>query len=189
VSSPKECKGLSLEAHRAEFASRRLLAMPLAGAIAWALVAIASLVLSPFANVWVLFIATGSIAYLGIGLSKLTGEDFLDRSKPKNPFDRLFMAGVVQAILVYGIAIPFFLVDYTSLPLTVGILTGLMWMPVSWILQHWIGTFHAVARTALVLAAWYAFPEQRFLAVPIVVIAIYGVTIAVLERRWRAKES
>jgi hypothetical protein len=118
-------------------------------------------------------------------ISRFTGENFLDRTRPKNAFDALFFHTVVMALLVYGIAIPFFLKDYTSLPLTVGILSGLMWVPLSWILQHWIGLFHGVARTFLVVVTWYWFPHARFVAVPAVIVGIYAITIFVLERRWR----
>ena len=87
---------------------------------------------------------------------------------------------------VPAIAIPFFRVDYTSLPLTVGILAGLMWVPLSWIIQHWVGIFHAVARTVLVTAAWYLAPHHRFVVIPAVIVGVYGVTIVILEQRWRA---
>lgn len=133
----------------------------------------------------VLFVATGSIAYLGMFISRFTGEHFLDRSKPPNAFDRLFFHTVGMALLVFAIAIPFFLVDYTSLPLTVGILTGLMWLPISWLIDHWVGTFHALTRTLMVVGAWYVWPEARFVAIPIVIVLIYAVTIVVLEARWR----
>ena len=116
---------------RKEFASRSFLATPIAGLIAWLVSGIAALVLPIQYVVWTLFIATGSIVYLGMFISKFTGENFLDKKKPKNEFDQLFMFTVVQALLVYSIALPFFLVDYTSLPLSVGILTGLMWVPFS----------------------------------------------------------
>jgi hypothetical protein len=76
------------------------------------------------------------------------------------------------------------MIDHT-LPLTVGILTGLMWMPLSRIIEHWVGIFRATGRAALVVAAWYLFPEARFVAVPTVIIAVYVVTIVVLEARWR----
>jgi len=175
----------SLADQRDEFRSRRLIAMPLAGVVAWTAVGIGGATLRPTAAVWTLFIATGSIAYLGLLLSRFTGERLYDRTRPKNAFDALFFHGVAQALLVFAIAIPFFMVDYTSLPLTVGILTGLMWMPVSWIIEHWVGLFHAGARTCLVVAAWYAFPEARFVVVPAVIVAVYLVTIAVLEARWR----
>ncbi len=141
--------------------------------------------LAPRSAWLILFIATGSIAYLGIGLSKLTGEDFLDKTRPKNAFDSLFFHTVAMSLLVYGIAIPFFMVEPTSLPLSVGILSGLMWLPVSWLLQHWIGFFHAGARTLLLVAAHYLFPQQRFVVIPLVIVAIYAVTIVVLEQRWR----
>ena len=174
-----------LTAHREAFARRRFLAMPLAGALAWTVVGIGGATLSIAGAVWVLFIATGAIAYLGIGLSRFTGEHFMDRSRPRNPFDALFFSTVAMALLVYAIAIPFFMVEPTSLPLSVGILTGLMWLPTTWLMRHWVGAFHAIARTVLVLAAWLAWPEARFVAVPAVIVAIYAVTIVVLERRWR----
>jgi len=175
----------SLDEQRMEFARRRGLAMPLAGLIAWSVVGVGGAVLSPGLEVWLLFIVTGSIAYLGMFLSRFTGENFQDRTRPKNAFDALFFHTVGEAVLVYAIAIPFFLRDYTSLPLTVGVLSGLMWVPLSWILEHWIGLFHGIARTLLVVATWYLFPHIRFVAVPVVIVGIYAITIFVLERRWR----
>jgi hypothetical protein len=141
--------------------------------------------LPPGPEVWVLFGATGSIAYLGMLFSRFTVENFLDKQRPKNVFDVLFLRTVAMAVLVYAIAIPFFQADYTSLPLTVGVLSGLMWLPYSWIIGHWVGTFHALARTALVTVGWYLFPTLRFVVVPAVIVMIYAVTIVVLEARWR----
>jgi hypothetical protein len=175
----------TLDEQRHEFAQRRGLAMPLAGAVAWTIVGVAGAFLPPRLEVWVLFGAAGSILYLGLFISRFTGENLLDRKRPKNAFDGLFFRTVGEAVLVFAIAIPFFRLDYTSLPLSVGILSGLMWLPLSWIIGHWIGTFHTVARTALVTASWYLFPGSRFVAVPAVIVAIYIVTIAVLEARWR----
>lgn len=163
-----------------------MLAMPLAGTIAWVVVGIAGVMLPPVGATWALFIATGMIVYLGMFLSRFTGEHFGDRSRPKNEFDRLFLLSVGMSLMVYAIAIPFFMIDYTSLPLTVGILSGLMWLTVSWIIQHWVGVFHTVTRTTLVTASWYLLPTQRFTVIPAVIVATYAVTIIVLERRWRA---
>ncbi len=175
----------TLDEQRREFAQRRGLAMPLAGALAWTIVGVAGAFLPPIWKVWVLFGATGLIAGLGIFFSRFTGENFLDKQRPKNVFDGLFFRTVAEALLVYAIAIPFFRADYTSLPLSVGILSGLMWLPFSWLIGHWIGTFHTLARTALVTASWYLFPNHRFVAVPAVIVAVYAVTIVVLETRWR----
>lgn len=176
----------SLDTQRAEYARRRLVAMPLAGTIAWVVVAVAGAVLGTFGAAMALFAATGSIVYLGIALSRLTGENFTDKTRPKNAFDALFMHTVAMSLGVYAIAIPFFMADPTSLPLTVGILTGLMWVPLSWVIGHPVGLWHAGVRTAGVLAAWLAFPDHRFVAVPLVIVAVYVVTLLVLEKRWRA---
>ncbi|WP_374402233.1 hypothetical protein [Flavobacterium sp.] len=173
----------TLEEQKEEFKSKKLLASPIAGLIAWLIVAISGIIFLDNITVWVLFIATGSIVYLALGISKLTGEDYLNKSKPKNTFDNLFFLTVAQAILVYSIAIPFFIVDYTSLPLTVGILTGLMWVPLTWIIDHWVGLFHSIVRTILVLILWYLFPSDRFVVIPIAIIIVYIISIIILKNR------
>lgn len=177
----------TLEEQRIEYTNRNFIATPLAGLIAWLIVGIAGLTLSMQATVWVLFIATGSIVYLGLFISKFTGENFLDKKKPKNTFDKLFFFTVGQAILVYSIAIPFFMMDYSSLPLTIGILTGLMWLPFSWIINHWVGIFHSVTRTLVVLLLWYLLPEYRFVAIPFAIVLIYMITIIILKNRKKAE--
>lgn len=176
---------LSLDEHRADFARSPFLAMPIAGAIAWTAIGIAGSLLPTHLAAWVLFIGTGMIFSLGLLIARFTGEDLLGKRRPGNPFDALFMRTVVMAWLVFAIAIPFFRLEPTSLPLTVGILAGLMWLPFGWMIQHWVGTFHAVTRTLLCLAAWYAFPNQRFVAIPAVIVATYLVTIAALVKRAR----
>lgn len=173
----------TLEQQRIEFSNQKFLATPLAGIIVWTIIGCAGILFSDFIAVWSIFIGTGSIVYLGLFLSKFTGENFLDKSKPKNEFDALFLFTVGQAILVYSIAIPFFLVDYSSLPLTVGILTGLMWLPLSWIINHWVGIFHALTRTLLIVVLWYLLPDYRFIAIPFTIVLIYLLTLLILKRR------
>lgn len=180
-----EATSLSLEEQRAEFARSKLLAMPIAGTLAWAAIGICGTFLPRGQAAWVLFIGTGSIFGLGLLVARFTGEDLLGNKGPKNAFDDLFFHTIVMSWLVFAVAIPFFLIEPTSLPLTVGILAGLMWIPLSWIIQHWVGLFHGISRTVLVLAAWYLFPTQRFVAIPAVIVAIYLVTIVVLARRPR----
>ena len=175
-----------LELQRREFASRRFLAMPLAGTLAWSAVLVGGLYLPTQKAGWLVFIATGMIAYLGMAISRFTGENFLDKSRPKNVFDALFFAGMGEALLAYAIAIPFYTVDPTSVPLAVGVLTGMMWLPFGWIVQHWIGLFHGIVRSLSLCVLWYLFPTQRFVVLPAAIIVVYAVTIVVLERRWRA---
>src|SRR5690606_7933317 len=94
-----------------------------------------------------------------------------------------FFFTVGQSLLVYSIAIPFFLVDYSSLPLTVGILTGLMWLPLTWIIDHWVGAFHAIVRTVIVLVLWYLVPEYRFVVIPFAIVVVYIITITIIMNR------
>ncbi len=176
----------TLDEQREEYARSRFLAMPLAGAIAWTAVGVAGLFLKPEMAALALFVATGTIVYLGMFLSNFTGERFLDRNKPKNAFDGLFFHTVAMSLLVYALAIPFYMTEVTSLPLGVGVLTGLMWLPLSWVIRHPSGVFHAVVRTVACVALWFALPEQRFVAIPFAIVAVYAVTIVWLEARWRA---
>lgn len=174
----------SLDEQRLEFAQNRFLAMPIAGTIAWMIIGIAGAFVPTSLAVWILFICTGSIFGLGLLIARPLGEDLLGKGK-NNEFDRLFFMTVQMAWLVFAIAIPFFMIEPTSLPLSVGILAGLMWLPFSWMIQHWIGQFHAFARTALVAIAWFVFPEQRFVVIPAVIVLIYLITIYVLATRPR----
>jgi hypothetical protein len=177
---------LTLDEQREEFARGRFLAMPIAGLLAWAVVGVGGMFLPPAGQVWTLWLATGSIFGLGLLIARFTGEDLLGRTRPKNEFDGLFMSAVVGAWLVFAIAVPFLKADYTSLPLTMGILAGLMWMPFSWIIRHWVGYFHAITRTIALVVAWYLFPEHRFVVLPAIIVAVYAATLVVLVRRPRA---
>ena len=90
-----------------------------------------------------------------------------------------------MANLVWAIAIPFWLVEPSSLPLSVGVLAGLMWVPLSWMIQHWVGLFHAIVRTVLVVAVWFLFPSQRFVLIPLVIVVVYLISIVALVKRRR----
>jgi len=179
----------TLEEQRIEFSNRKFLATPLSGLLVWLIIGVSGLLFPDRTTVWVLFIGTGSIVYLALFISKFTRENFLEKSKPKNVFDGLFMFTVGQAVLVYAIAIPFFILDYTSLPLTVGILTGTMWLPFSWIVKHWVGIFHSIVRTVSVVILWYILPEFRFVSIPFAIVLIYVVTIIILKNRKKKTRS
>ena len=56
--------------------------MPIAGLLAWCMIGIAGLLLSPFAAAMVVFAGTGSVIYLGLLISIFTGENFLAMDCP-----------------------------------------------------------------------------------------------------------
>ena len=177
---------MTLDQQRAQFARSPFLAMPIAGAIMWALIGIAGAELPLGLALWALFIGTGMIFPVGLLVAKFTGEDLLAKTRPGNLFDRLFFLNIVMAWFVFAIAVPFAIADPTSAPLSVGILSGLMWIPFSAMIEHWVGLFHGITRTVLVLVAWYEFPTHRYVVIPAVIIAIYLVTIYLLATRPRS---
>lgn len=174
---------ISLQDLRAEYGRQRLIAMPIAGAIAWTIAGTLGAVLPVRWASIAMFMCIGMIFWLGVLIGRVTGEPIISREKKVSELDRLFLLTVVMASLVWAIAIPFYLIDPTSLPLSLGILTGLMWVPISWLIQHWIGLFHAIARTLLIVLAWYIFPEHRFVVIPGIIVAIYLISIYVLATR------
>jgi hypothetical protein len=117
---------------------------------------------------------------LSLLMARFLREDVLSA---KNDLDRLMGRSVLMVNLAWGIAIPFWFVMPSSLPLSVGIFAGLHWIVFGWIIGHWIGMFHAVTRTMLVVACWFLFPEHRFVAVSAVIVTVYLVTIYVLATR------
>ena len=176
----------SLDTQLQEFQQRRFMAMPLAGTLVWALLIFTGWLLPPNAAVMASYIGTGSIVYIAMGMAKLTGENFkFEKGANRNFFDTLFLATVGMSFMVYAIAIPFFLTDYRSLPFTVAILTGLMWLPISVMMQNWIGVVHAVGRTLLCTAAWLLFPDLSFVLQPVIVVGMYGVSLMALQNRWQ----
>lgn len=173
----------SLKELRAEFGKSRFLAMPIAGAIAWLAAGVFGAILATdFARSMALFFCMPAVFPIAFVVSKFIGEDVIATER-RNELDGLFMSGILMANLVWGIAIPFWLVEQSSLPLAGGILAGLMWIPFSWIIQHWVGIFHAVARTVLVTAAWWLFPDLRFVLIPGIIVCIYLISIIALIKR------
>lgn len=176
---------LTLEQERTLFKRNRFIAMPLAGTIIWAILGLTAPFVSEFVITWLLYIGTGAIFYLGAGLSYITGERFFAKDKIITSFDRLFFVGLIMSLMVFGIALPVAAIDHTTVPLSLGILTGLMWMPLSWAIQHWVGYFHTVTRTIAIVTVWYVFPEARVEATSAVIVAIYAISLYVLEMRYR----
>lgn len=143
--APATTTALTLDQELAAFRQRRFLAMPLAGTLAWLGVLLAGQVLLPRWHLLAVFVLTGCIVYLGMGLSKLTGEDFMAKGQKghKSRFDGLFFLCTGQALLAYAMAIPMAIQDPRSAVFTVGMLTGFMWLPCAWLMRHWVAAAHA----------------------------------------------
>ena len=180
---------LTLDEQLAVFRRNRFLTMPVTGMFVWTGIGIAGAMLPVHQAVLATYLGTGLIFYLALAVAKLLGEDILGRKRKGNFFDRVFLSAMAMSLLVFGLAIPFGMVDPSAVPLGVGVLTGLMWLPFSLLIGHRVGFFHAIARTALLVAAWYLFPAHRFVILPAVIVLVYLISIFALARRWRAINS
>ena len=175
---------LSLDQQLVAFRQNRFLAMPITGMLVWAGIGVAGFFLPATKATLAVYVGTGAIFYLALFVAKLTGEDVLGRTRPGNLFDKIYLSTLAMSLLVFALAIPFQLQNLSSVPLSVGVLTGLMWLPFSAIVGHWVGYFHAMVRTLLLVAAWYLFPAHRFTVLPAIIVVIYLVSLIALARRW-----
>lgn len=177
----------SLEQQLIEFRSKRFLAMPLSGAIIWALIGMSSFVLSPSQQVLATFIGTGSIVYLAMAISRLTGENIsFQQNTERNWFDSIFLAGVGMSFLVFAISIPLFMENYQALPFALAVQTGLMWLVFGVLAKAPVAYVHTIVRTVACVAAYLTMPQHSFWLQPLIVVLCYGFTIPVLELRYRA---
>jgi hypothetical protein len=176
----------SLEQQLMEFRNKRYLAMPLSGAIIWAVIGLLSLVLTPYQQVMATFIGTGSIIYLAIAISRFTGENIsFQKNTERNWFDSIFLAAVAMSFLVFAISIPMFMENYQALPFALAVQTGLMWLVFGVLAKAPVAYIHAIVRTLCCTAAYLTFPEHSFWLQPLIVVLCYGFTIPVLERRFQ----
>lgn len=179
----------TLEQQLIEFRSKRFLAMPLSGVIVWALIGGLSFVLTPYQQVMATFIGTGSIVYLAMAISRLTGENIsFQKNTERNWFDSIFLAGVGMSFLVFAISIPLFLENYQALPFALAVQTGLMWLVFGVLAKAPVAYVHTVVRTVACVAAYLTVPEHSFWLQPLIVVLCYGFTIPVLELRYRAQQ-
>ena len=156
------------------------MSMPIAGAVAWVCVAVLTFFLEYRFSLIALFLCTGMIFPLAIGVSKLRGEEVLSN---RNPLARLMGLSAMMVNLLWTVHIPLYFYAPQFVPLSLGISLGLHWVVYSWIIQHPLGIIHAVARTILILLAWLFFEDQRLLAVSTVIVAMYLFTLFQMSTR------
>lgn len=161
----------------------RSLALPAAGAVVWTIIAVAGLVLPERTSHFVLLFGTGATFPLGLAFAALLRERLVDNP---SPLAGLMGRSVLMVNLLWAAHLTLFALEPAFVPLTLAIGLGLHWVVFGWVIGHPMGLVHAVLRTALVTAAWWAFPEARIGAVGAAVVVAYAYSIVVLARRPRA---
>ena len=180
----------SLDQQLIEYRKQRALAMPLSGMIVWILLFALSFMLSPSQLVMAVFIGTGSIVYLAMGISRLTGENISFKKKhERNWFDNVFLAAVGMSFLTFAISIPFFMENYLALPFALAVQTGLMWLVFGVLAAQKVAIVHAIVRTLACVTAFMLWPELSFQIQPLIVVCCYGFSIPVMERRWKIQQN
>lgn len=179
----------SLDQQLIEYRQRRAVAMPISGMIIWSLLFVLSFVLPLSQMVLAIYIGTGSIVYLAMGVSKLTGENISFKKKAnRNWFENVFLAAMGMSFLTFGISIPFFMENYLALPFALAVQTGLMWLVHGVLAAQKVAIVHAIVRTLACLTAFLLWPELSFQLQPLIVVICYGFSIPVMERQWRTQQ-
>ncbi len=158
----------------------RSVALPLAGALVWTLIAIAGLVLETRIATFVLLFTTGLAFPLALAIARPLGERLIDNP---SPLAGLMGRSVLMVNLLWAVHLTLAAQDWAYLPLTLGIGLGLHWIVFGWVIGHPVGLIHAVGRTLLVTAAWWVFPDARVTAVAAAVVLSYAYAIVVLLGR------
>lgn len=146
----------------------------------WAGAGTASLFLSPRIATFVLILATGLIFPLGLLFAKVRGERLANNT---NPLAKLMAMCVLMVNLLWALHLSLLFAAPTLVPLSIAIALGIHWIVFSWIIQHPSGIVHAIMRTILATAAWWALPSHRIAAVAGTVVLSYLVTIWALATR------
>ena len=173
---------MDLDDYRREFeqAANRSVSLPIAGTIVWITIGMLSTQLSERLGVLVLLFGSGVIFPIGLLIARLRDEVVVSSS---NPLAKLMGLCVLMVNLLWAVHIPLYLYAPEFVPLSLGVALGLHWVVYSWIVGHPVGIQHAVLRTALVVAAWAAFPDNRLLAVSAVIALVYVVSISQMLTR------
>ena len=158
----------------------RSIALPIAGAIVWTAAGIAGLLLDPRSALLALLFATGLAFPLALAIARPLGERLLDNP---SPLAGLMGRSVLMVNLLWAVHLSLIPTAPELLPLSLGVSLGLHWVVFGWVTGHWVGLAHAVARTLLVTAAWWALPDAPVTAVAGAVVLVYAASIAVLARR------
>lgn len=173
---------ISLSRLRADYerSSNRSMSMPIAGAVIWALVGVGGRLLSSEQALLMMLVATGLIFPLALLIARLRHEALTSAT---NPLSKLMLAGIIMVNLLWGVHIPLVLGAPSFAALSLGIALGLHWVIYSWVIQHPLGVTHSVIRTVLVVAAWFALPDDRLSVVPLVIVCTYLMSLVQMQMR------
>ena len=157
----KDYSSISLAEARRDYLATSTTAMPIAGLIAWAALAVAAYLLGHRLPYFAPFVAAAIPFPLALIIDKLRGEPGIQAESRRNPVTQLFM----RFITVVALLIPFVIIaasaahDLDMLILGLAILAGMVWVPHGWGADDPAGFIHFIMRALLCYAAYVFAPE------------------------------
>lgn len=173
---------MTLDTMRAdfEFHAGRSLSLPLAGLATWTVIGLVALFLSPAGANLALMVGTGAIFPVAMIISRRLGERLVDNP---SPLAGLMGRSVAMVNLLWVLHLSLLVRAPEYLPLSLGIGLGLHWTVFGWVIGHQVGLIHAIVRTGLATALWWAVPSHRVTAVAAAVVIAYGYSVSALSTR------
>lgn len=170
---------LRAEKHRYFVAAGGGIALPVAGAIYWIGLAVASNYLDPANWAMIAAVFSGMIFPLGLLLQKPLASPFM---KAKSPLSGAAMLSVASINLLWPVHAVIFNAAPEAAPLTLALGMTLHWPVIGWTYGSRVAIVHAFVRAAVVSVLWFAVPEGRFDILPLAVAALY--LLAAAGMRW-----
>lgn len=183
-------EAVSLRDLRTHFLANSTQAMPLAGAITWALLGLAALRLPDHTTGTLALYILAAILPLAFVIDRLRGRRLFAGGNA-NPLVRLFLASITGI----AITIPVVIVgargteDPIIVVLGMAILAGVIWIPYGWAAGDPTGLRHAIARALASYAAFFLAPSQyRATAICAVVVLAYIYSLCFMRKPDSVKE-
>ena len=149
-------------------------AMPMAGAICWAALAVTAYLLGDALPYWAILVAPAAPLPLAALIDKVRGRPTAFDGDTKHPMQALFMT----FISVIGVMIFFVIVaaraaeSLAILAFGVGLLSGLIWVPYGWSAGDRVGIVQFFLRAGLCFAAYFFAPEPLKVAAIAAAVAV-----------------
>ena len=169
---------------RVHFLATSTQSMPLAGLIAWSLLGVAALRLSPDLVGTLALYIMAIILPLAFILDRIRGRNLFGGGN-QNPLIRLFLTSIAGIAVMVPIAIigARGAGDPVIVVLGMAILAGVIWIPYGWAAGDPVGLKHAIARALGCYAAYaLAPPPYRASAICAVVVVAYVYSLIFMRR-------
>ena len=167
------------EKHRYFLEAGGGISLPVAGAIYWIGLALASPYLD--ASQWAFYAAvfSGMIFPLGLLLQKPLAAPFM---KAKSPLSGAAMYSVMAINLLWPVHAIIFNTAPAAAPLTLALGMTLHWPVIGWAYGSRVAIGHGFVRALVVSLLWFALPDGRFDILPLAIAALY--LLAAAGMRW-----